>query len=252
MVLDFSGKVVLVTGASRGIGRAVAKAFGDAGAHVALFSRDEGRLGELKDIIDKGPGSASVFAGDVSSKGDLERLFAFVKERFGRLDVLVNNAGVSPHFKPFVHTKERDWEWMLDVNLRGVLYCCKMAYEFLLEGNDPSVVNISSIVGIVGMANIAVYTATKGAITTFTKSLAVEWARDGIRVNAVCPGFIRTDMTSRVEANPEVAGFLRARIPMGRFGHPEEVANTVLFLASPMASYITGHCLVVDGGWLSW
>ncbi len=251
-MLDFSGKVAVVTGASRGIGRAIAEAFAESRAEVVLFSRNVALLEQVKDVIQGRGGKAYICEGDVSNKEHVDGLVKFVEERWGKLDVLVNNAGVSPHFKSFVKTEETDWEQMLNVNVKGMLYCCKGFFPLLKKGDHPSVINISSIVGIVGMARIAVYTATKGAMSVFTKSLAVEWAPHGVRVNAICPGFITTDMTAGVQSVEEIKRQILARIPMGRFGSPDEVAKAALFLASPMASYITGHCLVVDGGWLAW
>ena len=251
-MLDFSGKVAVVTGASRGIGRAIAEAFAEAGAEVVLFSRNVALLEQVRNGIQERGGKAHIYEGDVSNKEYVDGLVKFVEERWGKLDVLVNNAGVSPHFKSFVKTEEADWDQMLKVNVKGMLYCCKGFFPLLEKGEHPSVINISSIVGIVGMARIAVYTATKGAMSVFTKSLAVEWAPHGIRVNAICPGFITTDMTAGVQSIEEIKKQILARIPMGRFGSPDEVAKVALFLASPMASYITGHCLVVDGGWLAW
>ena len=141
---------------------------------------------------------------------------------------------------------------MLAVNLRGVLSSCYLAFPLLRKAEGASVVNVSSIGGLIGLPRVAVYTATKGALTTFTKTLAVEWAPYGIRVNALCPGFIETDMTSGISGNEKLKGELLARIPLARFGKPEEVAYATLFMVSPGASYMTGHCLVVDGGWTAW
>ena len=250
--IDLKNKVALVTGASRGIGKATAEKLAEAGCHVVLFSRKTHLLEEVKNRIQSLGSKASVVIGNVGVKEDVERLFDFIENEIGKLDILINNAGISPHFCPFVNSPEKDWHRMIDVNLKGVFYCCYKAFELLKKGEDPAVVNVSSIAGLTGIANIAVYTATKGALTIFTKSLAVEWAPHGIRVNAICPGFISTDMTAGVEANERIREQLLARIPVRRFGKPEEVAQAVLFLVSPLASYITGHCLVVDGGWLAW
>lgn len=181
LTIDLTGKVAVVTGASRGIGKATAIVLARAGAKVVLSSRKENLLNEVRSEIEKGDGKAWVVPGDMGKEEDVDRLFAFVKEKFGKLDILVNNAGVSPHFMPFAESPEKDWEKMLNVNLKGVLHACKKAFPLLVKGKDSNVINVSSIVGLVGMANIAVYSATKGALTTFTKSLAVEWASFGIR-----------------------------------------------------------------------
>ncbi len=251
--IELSERIAVVTGATRGIGRAIARRLAEAGAKVYAVGRNEALLEGLKEeCLRDGLCEPCVLRCDVADPGDVKRLFERIRDAEGKLDILVNNAGVSPHFTSFVKSPEKDWDFMLDVNVKGMFYCCKGAFDLLKEGRNPAVVNISSIVGLVGMAKIAVYTATKGAMTTFTKSLAVEWAPFGIRVNAVCPGFITTDMTAGVMSLEGIRKQLEARIPMARFGSPKEVADAVLFLASPMASYITGHCLVVDGGWLAW
>ncbi len=188
----------------------------------------------------------------VADQEAMEGVFRWVEEEFSVLHILVNNAGVSPHYLPFHETAQKDWDKMLAVNLRGVFSCCYLAFPLLKAANDASVVNVSSIGGLIGLPRVAVYTATKGALTTFTKTLAAEWAPYGIRVNALCPGFIETDMTSGISSNEKLKGELLARIPLARFGKPQEVAHATLFMVSPAASYMTGHCLVVDGGWTAW
>lgn len=246
------GKVALVTGASRGIGRAISRVLARAGARVVLVSRKEPLLARLKEEIEGRGGEAFYRVANVADQEAMEEVYRWVDGEFGCLHVLVNNAGVSPHYLPFHETAQRDWDKMLAVNLRGVLSSCYLAFPLLRKAEGASVVNVSSIGGLIGLPRVAVYTATKGALTTFTKTLAVEWAPYGIRVNALCPGFIETDMTSGISGNEKLKGELLARIPLARFGKPEEVAYATLFMVSPGASYMTGHCLVVDGGWTAW
>ena len=245
-------RIALVTGASRGIGRAIAKALAQAGARVILVSRNEALLAQLQREIQEEGGEASYHAANVGSREEMERVYKEVEERYNRLHILVNNAGVSPHYRSFHKTSEGDWEKMLAVNLKGVFYSCYLAFPMLKAAGEAAVLNVSSIGGLIGLPRVAVYTATKGAITTFTKSLAVEWAPYSIRVNALCPGFIETDMTAGVSSKEELRNQLLARIPLGRFGQPEEVARAALFMVSPASSYVTGHCMVIDGGWTAW
>ncbi len=245
-------KVALVTGASRGIGRAISQVLAEAGAQVIMVSRKEDLLKEIeREIASKG-GKAFSKAADVASEEDMGFVFKWVEEEFGELHLLVNNAGISPHYRLFHQTDEKDWDEMLAVNLRGVFHNCYLAFPLLKAAGDSSIVNVSSIGGIIGLPKVAVYTATKGALTTFTKALATEWAPFGIRVNALCPGFIETDMTSGIAGNQRLKEETLYRIPMKRFGRPEEVAYATLFMASPAASYMTGHCMVIDGGWTAW
>ncbi|NPA16025.1 MAG: SDR family oxidoreductase [Deferribacteres bacterium] len=245
--LDFSGKTVLVTGASRGIGKAVAEAFSKANAEVLLVARNEKLLREVAREIS----AADYFAVDVGDFNGVKELYGRIEDKYGKLDVLVNNAGISLHFKSFHKTSPDEWDKMIDVNIKGVMNNARCAFELLKKGKNPVVVNVASIAGIVGAQKIAVYCATKGAVVNFTKALAVEWASHGIRVVGVCPGYVKTDMTQGVFSIDDFRRYLLSMIPMRRFAEPEEIAGTVLFAASELASYITGTCLVVDGGLLA-
>ncbi len=245
--LDFSEKMVLVTGASRGIGKVVAKAFSDAGARVILVARNEELLKEVAKEIS----AVDYFPVDVGDFDKVREVYEVIEDKYGRLDVLVNNAGISVHFKSFHKTMPEDWNKMINVNIKGVMNNAKCAFELLKKGKNPVMVNVASIAGIVGAQKIAVYCATKGAVVNFTKAVAIEWASHGIRVVGVCPGYVKTDMTQGIFSLDDFRNYLLSMIPMRRFADPEEIASVVLFVASELASYITGTCVVVDGGLLA-
>ncbi len=243
------GKIALVTGASRGIGRAISVELSKAGAHVILVSRTLSLLRETEEAISSSGGWAKALSADVASINDVSKVFNFIEREFGYLNILVNSAGISPHYTSFHKAPLEDWKEIINTNIFGTFNCCKLAFPLLSKCSSSSIINISSIGGVIGLPRVAIYTASKGAIVTFTKAISIEWAPYNIRVNAICPGFIETDMTKGLSSKSELKEQVISRIPMGRFGKPEEVAKAAVFLASDGASYITGHCLIIDGGW---
>lgn len=250
--------MVVVTGASSGIGRAIALRFGSDGETVVVADVDErGREDEpTAQAIARQGGSAHFERTDVAAAADVERLIDSVRERFGRLDVIVNNAGIAGrHSKALVETTDEDWDAILAVNLRGVFLCCRAAVRAMLEQDTVDdvrghVVNISSQHGMVGPPRAAAYAASKGGVVNLTRQLAVDYGRQGILVNAVAPGKILTG--SAEQQNPEALAYSRARTPFPRLGRPEDVAGAVAFLTSPDARYASGTNLLVDGGWMAY
>lgn len=242
------GRVALVTGAGRGIGRAIAIGLAAAGARVALFARTPAEIDEVRRSIESAGGEALAVPGSVATPAALSAVIEAIDRKWGRLEVLVNCAGTSPIFKRAELIADEEWTGILDVNLSGVFYCCRAAVE-LMARSGGSIINVSSIAGSVGSPRLAAYAASKAGVDALTRTLALEWAGRGIRVNAVAPGFIETDMTRDLLASPRWRSELLARIPLGRFGRPEEVLGAVVFLASESASYVTGATLFVDGGW---
>jgi NAD(P)-dependent dehydrogenase (short-subunit alcohol dehydrogenase family) len=245
--MDGEKPVALITGAADGIGWATAQAFAKAGYRVALVDINaasaEARVGEL------GPIHAALGC-DVSKEEDVLRTFEKFTQRFGRLDALVNNAGVgSPHV-PTVEQTAESFERILGVHLTGTFLFSREAHGMMAPRKTGSIVNISSIAGILGLPRRNAYGAAKAGIATMTKSMACEWARNGIRVNAVAPGFVATALVRKLEADGFVdTPRLQQRTPMGRLAQPSEIAAAIYFLSSSAASYITGAVLSVDGGW---
>ncbi|MFF5180602.1 SDR family NAD(P)-dependent oxidoreductase [Micromonospora sp. NPDC000316] len=246
---QLQGKVAWVTGAGQGVGAAIAEGLAAAGASVILQSRRMDALRDVRDKIVANGGEADIVAGDVTDESVAEAVVALARRRWNRLDVLVNNAGISPALQRSEQLSVADWQQVIDTNLSGVFVCARAAGAIMIEQGAGSIVNMSSVHGQVGLPRLAAYSASKGGVEQLTRTLALEWAAAGVRVNAVAPGYLETPMTAGLRSHDQWSRRLRERIPMGRFGQPHEVVGAVAFLASDAASYVTGSILHVDGGW---
>lgn len=247
----FDGKVALVTGGSRGIGEAVARAFAARGASVAISSRKIVGVTAVAESIAAQHGRDKVFAVSAHS-GEEDQCVRLVREvlaRFGRIDILVNNAGTNPYYGVLLDADRETWDKTFDVNLRGYFWCTREVARHLIERRaQGSIVNVASIMGIVAAPMQGVYSMTKAAILSMTRTLAIELGPSKIRVNAIAPGFTDTTFAGAILKNPELAADIQKRTPLGRFGTPDEIAGAAVYLASDAASFLTGHTLVVDGG----
>ncbi len=244
--MRFRDKTVFVTGAGSGIGRAAAAAFAAEGARVAAYDLSADTAAETARQIREAGGSALALGGDVADSAAVQGAIGETVEQFGLLDVLFNNAGIAARER-VTEQDEDGWDRILRVNLRGVYVCSKYAIPRMRRPGG-AIVNTSSVVGLVGVRNRAAYATSKGAVITLTKNMALDYAAEGIRVNAVCPGFVRTGLTAGLFADAERGQAIEDMHPLGRLASPEDIARAVLFLASDDAAMITGQALAVDGG----
>ncbi|MCZ8546517.1 glucose 1-dehydrogenase [Mesorhizobium qingshengii] len=246
------GKVALITGGGRGIGQETALMLSQAGAKVAVLDRDESAAKDAVDAIVSAGGEAVVLVADVSKPEQIKQAFATALDRFGRLDILVNNAALVRRI-PALETSIDVWREVMDVNLNAAFFCSCAAAEPMTAAGGGAIVNIASIMGISGggIYPIASYHASKGGLVNLTRGLAVEWASRGIRVNAVAPTWVRTEFTKALLDDPEMSKTLLDLMPLRKFADTIDVAAAVLYLASPAAKVVTGHVLAVDGGYLA-
>jgi NAD(P)-dependent dehydrogenase (short-subunit alcohol dehydrogenase family) len=245
---DLSDQVAIVTGASRGIGRAIALSLAQAGAHVVGCARNTSRLNDLVEEIGRQGGDAVGLKVDLKHYDDVKSMADAVIKKFGKVDILVNNAGVVL-LKPLVESSEDEWRNVIDTNLIGCFYCCKAIGKHMIERKSGKVINMSSMRGFVGAVNETSYCASKGAIIQMTKALALEWAKYNINVNAIAPGYIYTEMSAQVfDKNEELRQKILNVIPLRRIGKPEDVGALAVYLSSKASDFITGETIVMDGG----
>jgi NAD(P)-dependent dehydrogenase (short-subunit alcohol dehydrogenase family) len=252
MTMELQGKVAIVTGGTSGIGRDTAILFAKAGAKVVVAGRREPEGKETVDLVHANGGDGFFVKTDVSRTADVQALVNKTVEKFGHLDIAFNNAGIEGSLSPIVEQSEEDWDRTIDINLKGTWLCLKYEIQQMLkQGGGGAIVNMASVAGLIGSAGFATYCASKHGVIGLTKSAALETARQGIRVNVVCPAVIETPMGERIFGAPEIRPYAIGLHPIGRFGTPTEVAEAVLWMCSARASFMTGHSLILDGGFMA-
>jgi NAD(P)-dependent dehydrogenase (short-subunit alcohol dehydrogenase family) len=251
--MRLKGKVALITGASSGMGRSAAILFAREGAKVIVnYAHSPEKANAVVDFIKKYGGEATAIGADISKEEDVVKLVEKAVAKYGKIDILYNNAGIELQ-KPLILTSETEWEDVLNTNLKGIFLCSKHIIMHMIQNGGGSIINTSSVAGLAGMPNLGAYSASKGGVIALTRTLAVEYAKDKIRVNCICPGAIDTPMLRRfIEDSPDKKAMeeqLASMHPIGRIGTPEDVANVAMFLASDESSFMTGAIIPVDGGY---
>ena len=253
MILDkfsLEGKVALVTGASRGLGQMIAVALAEAGADVACHSREEGGSVEAINTVAGLERKAVGVVGDMAEREVPRRIADDVLAKFGKIDILVNNAGMIRR-SPAIEYSEEDWSAVIDVNLSSVFRLCQAVGRHMIDHGGGKIVNIASLLSFQGGVTVPAYTASKSGVAGLTKSLANEWAKHNVNVNAIAPGYMETDNTSALRADETRSRQILERIPAGRWGHADDLSGAVVFLSSSASDYVQGHIMVVDGGWMA-
>jgi gluconate 5-dehydrogenase len=248
---DIRGKVALVTGASKGLGKAMAMGLAKAGADLALCARDLDELEKSRAEAGSHGVTARIYRMDVLARASIRETVDAIVRDFGRVDILVNNAGVNVR-KPVTQLAEEEWDLVLDTNLKGYFLVAQAVAPHMIQRGKGKVINIASILGTVALDNQVAYASSKGGIVQMTKVMAIEWAKHNVNVNAIGPTYFETPLVAALRDDPERFRFINERTPMGRWGQPEELEGTLIFLASQASDFITGQTIYVDGGWTIW
>ncbi|MCA1834418.1 MAG: SDR family NAD(P)-dependent oxidoreductase [Actinomycetota bacterium] len=247
-IFSLEGKRALVTGASRGIGAAIAIAFAEAGADVAVSARSESDLDEVAGKARATGHKAVVAPCDVTQRDQVYATVDRAVKELGGIDILVNNAGGSRFMAPLVNTREDGWEKGIRLNLDSVFWFCKAAGQHMLDRGSGSVINIASVAGVRSSPLLSFYGAAKAAVINLTKTLSIEWGESGVRINGIAPGWIKTDLNKALWSDPSTAQGMTNPVPLKRLGEVSDITGAAIFLASDAAAYVTGHTIVVDGG----
>ena len=250
-LFDLTGKVAMVTGGTRGLGEVAAKALAKAGAEIAVCGRSRTDLNRVSAEIEKQGRRSKGFEIDVLSKTKVTEGVSCVLDYFGRVDILVNNAGVNFRV-PVLEFPEDEWDKILATNLKGYFLIAQAVVPQMLENGYGKVINMGSILGTVALPMQAAYASSKGGVEQLTKVMALEWAKQGVRVNSIGPTYFETELVAQLRNDPERFNFINERTPMGRWGYPTELEGIVIFLAAPASDFITGQTIYIDGGWTAW
>jgi len=248
---DLTGKIAILVGASRGIGREMALGLGHAGADLVVSSRTKSDLESLAEELRTMGRKVLVHPADVTKIEDIQAMSDATVAKFGRIDILVNNAGLGRHESAFDVTQE-NWDAIIDTNLKGMFFCCQIIGKIMVKQKKGKIININSTFGLVGIPNRSAYCSSKGGVSQLTKALAVEWAPHNVNVNGIAPTSVRTAMNEALHRDPKWRKEWLSRLPMGRFCEPEDLYGALVFLASDTSDMVTGVTIPIDGGWTAW
>lgn len=250
-IFQLTDKIAMVTGSTRGLGEVAALALAKAGADVAVCGRNIEDLNRVSSAITALGRKSAGYHLDVTSRESIHSGVEQILKQFGKVDILVNNAGVN-HRQPVIEYPEEMWDLVIGTNLKGCFLVTQAVVPQMLQRGYGKVINLSSIMGAVGLPNQVAYASSKGGVNQMTKVMALEWAKNGVTVNAVGPTYFATELNTQIQNDPERFNFINERTPMGRWGDPDELEGVIIFLASPASDFITGQTIYIDGGWTAW